>query len=224
MFPFPTPSSFSTEYSFLYLPAFAYGFLYSATEVTHWSIFGFYANSHHLYLYSMVLSVVGGLMYHRVGVLIFGRDSPSKNPKTKAAVVWSILEITTGLDANKYKRNQDVNTFFDLAKEIGNDLWGYNALLAFFTLIPISFVYLSLYFSPLLLFNHILGESEVDFITVAFLVVLLIVALQSRTWSWFPNYSESDNLDDLSTPEYKKYQEQISNHNQTTLKEYNNGD
>ncbi len=205
----------SKEYGFLYLPPFVYGYLYSFTEPVMWNLRFISLSSHKLYFYSIFLTVIGSLLFHKLFLLIFGEGGPSKNPKWSVVAIFYSVSFVTAVGIEEIFDGRKIENWIDFTDAISDNLNRWRILQIVLLVIPMGFTFLSFYIGAILLYLYVKTGTDVDIVGLGLFIGMLIFIFQSRVWNWFPNYANTENVENVLRPEYLIYLEKLENQNFT---------
>jgi len=187
------------HYGIYYIPAIAFGYLYLTTSTGVVIRNNIYIPAGYLWIASF-LSLISGVMYHRVSQSIFGPEGPVENQKYR----WTVWYHTIALLQSRKPRDTP-NKASEIIKSLISPM-GPRRLTSFllYTLI-ILFYYVAFILSAILLFQIIIINQSSDLITGLLLFIQGLSTLQSIVGRRFPAVVKPESAQWLDTPEYQKW-------------------
>lgn len=191
----PVFQSLNSDYAFLYLPTIVYAYLLTETNLQTVNLYFTTVSADSFFQIAAIICLIGALLYHQVMRLIFGDGGPSENPKKTTVALRHSIMIVLNCDLRDVE-NDIVEIFKKCSNRIG--VKHIIRLIAFG--VPIVGMYLLTYFSLLPLYRSIISEGTL--VGGLLFIALLVPLLQSRLWSFFPNYAPPETAENIWVPEY----------------------
>lgn len=189
----------NSDYSFLYLPAIAYGYLLYETEPHSIDFLIATVPSEMFFQSAVLICVVGALIYHQIFRLIFGNEGPSVNPKKSIVVLKHMLTFISRCDIRDADNNSQ-----DVIQTIINRVKLRHIVPIVGFGIPVAAMFLLTYASVVFLYDVVVTGQPDSFFGSVLLIALIISLLQPRVWAYLPSYIPQDSAENIWTPEYRR--------------------
>lgn len=191
----PVFRSLNSDYAFLYLPTIAYTYLLSETNLENIDLYFSSVRADSFFQIAAVVCLIGALLYHQVMRLIFGDEGPSENPKKTSVVLRHSIMIVLNCDLRDVE-----NDIIEILRKSSSRIRSRQIIRLIVFGTPIGGMYLLTYYSLIPLYTSV--NSGGTLIGGLLLIALLVPLLQSRLWSFFPNYAPPETAENIWVPEY----------------------
>lgn len=225
----PFFGSLDSKYAMLYVPALVYGFLSFTAETIDVVVFEISSvpllateiSAQGFYQICTLICVIGGIYFHKIFRLIFGREGPSTNPKKKHVALKHMLLIITFVDF----RDAESTSLWDLSNVFADQITFKKMIRTLTLTVSMGLTYILMYLSPILLYSTLIKMESPSILGVVLLITVAIFLAQNLLWRSDLSLVSPGNVKNIETPEYvrgKKALKARCRSSQTELSDFSN--
>jgi hypothetical protein len=195
----------SARYSILYLPAFSYGYLY--LEQGDISFLYFEVSA----IWLSAITLVGAIVMNSVLRAVYGIRGPEERPKKQYVVIYYYAGLFTSPNPPKYDNKKTLPE--NIRGLIG---WNMASLRFAFVFLILLAYFILIWLSVGFLFLHIQGGSGERVYLGGALLILQTIFLLRSPLDICPAAPPSDAVEYIDTPEYIRWKEDLSEHEENS--------